>query len=259
MLKHVWSYWEGPLTPLVEMCISSWRKHLAPSGWTVHVLTPETLNQYEIIKPKSFESLTPTTKSDVIRLSLLYTHGGLWLDASVYLTSNVDWLLNQSSSICGVRLGHHQYIESWILYSLPHNRHVFSWLETFNDILDTSPVTKHRAYESPCVDRKEYFMIYQAFCFLRQEHVDFEKIFHACKHVTGLDVFSFGFVPLQNEHFLVKFTKNGRNLYPFLKFPLIYVYIFVFIIFVSACVLLGRGEPMAGAVPNQSQHLAGHT
>ena len=226
MLKQVWSYWEGPMTPLVEMCISSWDKHLAPSGWAIVVLTPETLNQYEIIKPKSFECLTPTIKSDVIRLSLLYGYGGLWLDASVYLTSNVDWLLKQSGSICGVRLDH-KYIENWMLYSLPHNRHVLMWLETFNDILDTSPVTKHRAYESLCVTDKEYFMMYQAFCFLRQEYVDFDNIFYACKHVTDSDVFQFGYVPLQNESRLVKFTKQGRSLYPYLKFPLMYVYLVV--------------------------------
>ena len=66
------------------------------------------------------------------------------------------------------------------------------WLETLNAILDTDPVNQHRAYESPCVSDGAYFMIYQAFCFLRKEYDDFDVIFHTCDHVTMFDVFTLG-------------------------------------------------------------------
>ena len=230
MDKQVWSYWEGPRTSLIDLCLASWDKHLVRSGWSVVVLTPETLDNYNIIKPKSFDSLTPTTKSDVVRLSVLYTHGGLWLDASVYLTSNVDWLLSTNNSICGVRYNQYEYIESWVLYSRPRNPHVLLWLQTLNAILDTDPVTEHMVYAAPCVSNPTYFMIYQAFCFLRKEHADFDTIFRTCEHVNTFDVFWFGFVPLDKERRLVKFTSQGRDAYPFVRFPWVYMYILVFLV-----------------------------
>jgi len=40
-------------------------------------------SEYHILKPQSFDALEPAVQADVLRISLLYEYGGLWLDASV--------------------------------------------------------------------------------------------------------------------------------------------------------------------------------
>ena len=86
----LWTFWAGPQPEIVQLCIATWRKHLP--GWTSTVPTPEAVGAYAITKSSTFENLTRTTQSDVIRLSILFDYGGLWLDASTYLTENLHWL-----------------------------------------------------------------------------------------------------------------------------------------------------------------------
>ena len=245
--KKVWSYWEGTKPALVEDCLATWEKHLGIFGWEINVLTPETIQQFDIIKPESYDSLLPAHRADVIRLSLLYSHGGLWLDASIYLTENVDWLINKPVSICGVQYWKNNnpasYIENWILYSQPNNKAVLLWLETLNEILDTDPVTNHRAYNSPCVELDDYFMAYQAFCMLRKQHQEFEEIYQAGTKVTN-DIFRFSTLKplskLPKEKLLVKFTSSGRSYYPFSRFPMIYIYLGIILVVALATILALR-------------------
>lgn len=38
--------------------------------------------------------LFPQTKSDLVRLALVYKHGGIYLDASTIAVESLDWLVN---------------------------------------------------------------------------------------------------------------------------------------------------------------------
>ena len=68
--------------------------------------------------PLNFTSLSPTLRSDFLRLLLLIEHGGLWIDATVKLPENLDWLTRSISKPGTFGFFHHQgYPESWFLYA----------------------------------------------------------------------------------------------------------------------------------------------
>ncbi|MDR1183019.1 MAG: glycosyltransferase [Bacteroidales bacterium] len=52
-----------------------------------------------IIEKVSGGMITVTHLSDILRMCLLYEHGGLWLDATVYVTSNIDSSIFESDLI----------------------------------------------------------------------------------------------------------------------------------------------------------------
>ena len=89
-IKIIWSYWDGPQDQLIKKCFKSWYKYL--DDWKINILTEKHLDKFGIIKPNTWSELLPATKSDVIRLNLLYNYGGVWMDASILLHTNFFWL-----------------------------------------------------------------------------------------------------------------------------------------------------------------------
>lgn len=75
---------------LVRSCVRRWRQ-LNP-GWTVTVLTPATVG------PHIEDPIDPTVSvqafADVLRMTLLWRHGGVWTDASMLPLRPLDqWLI----------------------------------------------------------------------------------------------------------------------------------------------------------------------
>ena len=59
--------------------------------YVLHVLNKETVKEY--IEDLHFSKETRLAhQSDVIRLSLLYQYGGIWIDATTLLYTNLEWL-----------------------------------------------------------------------------------------------------------------------------------------------------------------------
>ena len=87
---HVWSYWDGEVSPTVQACHASWRRHLPEDRFIIHLLTPSTVSDFVHQDHSCFASEMKALRSDYIRLSLLHRHGGVWLDASVLLLKGLD-------------------------------------------------------------------------------------------------------------------------------------------------------------------------
>lgn len=75
----VWSYWVGPLNPIMELCLESLRFRcptitiLDDSFWT---------NEYDgDIPADEIVPLQPVQKSELLRAYLLKERGGVWVDA----------------------------------------------------------------------------------------------------------------------------------------------------------------------------------
>ena len=244
--RIIWSYWSGKMDKITKMCIKSWSKYA--KGWEIRILDEVSVNNYDIIAPASYDELSHTTKSDVIRLSLLYQYGGLWMDASILLTEDLDnWLMDYEyhsyfgfGDTTGTNKFKRNYIESWLLF-VPNvnNRHILVWLQIFNDILDTTPYNKHVAYRNKCTTDDNYYMMYQAYCYLVDNDEDFRYHFKLLKK----DIYSQSsakivnyFKPLHKINKLVKFTKDCRKAYKYARFPLIYVYLLLVILIISFCI-----------------------
>ena len=94
IMVPVWTYWEGSPDPTVDLCIQSMRHACDKNMHELHVLREADLYW---IKPPICDNATTrqvaALKSDMIRLQLLYQHGGVWLDASVMPIQPLnDWI-----------------------------------------------------------------------------------------------------------------------------------------------------------------------
>jgi mannosyltransferase OCH1-like enzyme len=103
----VWTFWDGNPPDLVLRCIESMR--LKNPNRPVVVVSKATLSQF--LEPEDYPLFhgrqgTPEDfscaqyLSDWVRLTLLEKYGGIWFDASVICTNNVDsWLSPETSKI----------------------------------------------------------------------------------------------------------------------------------------------------------------
>lgn len=227
----LWTYWSGKIDLVTRLCLQSWTQHA--SQFQIMMLTDTVVENLEFLAlPANFSDLQPATKSDVIRLKMLYFFGGLWLDASVMLNQNLDWITEQQESFFALHLDQKPYVESWLLYvPQPRNPVIASWMEHLIDILSYEPVTLHPSYQGEtCTDRDEYFMVYQAFCNAKKlSHVysAFERSTKGTANNLFFSVWKFA----SKSQPVVKFIKNNRSVV-----QIMYTVLILFIAsFVSMC------------------------
>lgn len=93
--QPIWVCWwqgEEQMPNIVKACYKSILKHA--NGHPVHLIYAENVSEYinipKIIESKCREGIISLAHfSDIIRFSVLNQYGGLWIDATMYLTSNI--------------------------------------------------------------------------------------------------------------------------------------------------------------------------
>jgi hypothetical protein len=91
----IWFAWlqgETLMPETVRLCYNALRKNA--NGNTVILVTWENYQNYVTIPPYILEKvnkgiITATHFSDILRMCLLYEHGGLWMDSTVLLTDSL--------------------------------------------------------------------------------------------------------------------------------------------------------------------------
>lgn len=92
----IWMFWwQGmdAMPPIVRKCYDLAVAH-APQGHPVVLLTKDNFNKYAdipeyILNKVESGNITLTHFSDILRMSLLFEHGGLWMDATVYSAAEI--------------------------------------------------------------------------------------------------------------------------------------------------------------------------
>lgn len=138
--KFIWFYWEQGLDnapEVVKLSLNTWIK-LNPD-YEVRVLSKENLEQYVgldvfYLLSKSSVKLGKAGESDLIRLLLLYNHGGIWVDATTFCLKPLDsWLRGD----CNGRYFFHfsqqestydRILVSWFMSSNKGNPELEKWL-----------------------------------------------------------------------------------------------------------------------------------
>lgn len=93
--KNIWIFWWQGIEnapQLVKKCYESVKKHsnnhqvvlVTESNWMNYVDIPEF-----VINKLNSKKLTLTHFSDILRMSLLYKYGGLWLDATIFVSEDI--------------------------------------------------------------------------------------------------------------------------------------------------------------------------
>ncbi len=140
--RTIWMFWRqgwDAAPELVRRCLRSWEYH--NPGWTIRALDAETLPAYVDLSDFSAapeRDFTVQTLSDLLRLSLMSTHGGVWADATCFCRRPLDeWLFGHLDS------GFFSFERdgrpiNWFMAAVPGNRAVHTWLR------------EARAYWSDC-------------------------------------------------------------------------------------------------------------
>jgi len=95
--KIFWQYWHQGVnentSKMVVQCLHSVEKH--SNGYEIILLTKETVNDYVELPDFVFEKFGKNgfnlaQLTNLLRLYLLSAYGGVWLDATIYLTKPID-------------------------------------------------------------------------------------------------------------------------------------------------------------------------
>src|SRR5690606_24665360 len=152
--KIIWTFWDSPKpSALVEICFEQIR-NLLPD-FKFHVITKTNVSEFLDELPPLRTDISFINYTDLVRLKLIEKYGGIWLDASVLLTENFDWLqeikkINQSDFIGFIADFfttdfNFPLIETWFLASAPQNLFIKAWSEEFEKCY-TSP-NPHRYFD----------------------------------------------------------------------------------------------------------------
>lgn len=145
----IYTYWHSDKIPtFVKKCINSWKRH--NPTYTIHILNKKTVSDFipfDIYKLKFAK--TQQIISDFIRLYLISTYGGFWLDSTIYLNKPLDWVhayqVNENSEFVGFKIGEthnlekqlkNPIVESWFLAAIPNSDFMKDWKETFYSLND---------------------------------------------------------------------------------------------------------------------------
>jgi hypothetical protein len=148
---NIWCYWEQGIDNLplfVKLCIKSWKKNIG-TDFKINIITKQTfLEMQHEYNDIFFNLLTSQQQSDIVRLHLLYNFGGIWIDISTILVSDLSWVIdkfNMGFKQVGFYIDFSFYkktkfiLESWfIAIKEPKNYIIFCWKNAFTRILQES-------------------------------------------------------------------------------------------------------------------------
>ena len=140
--KIVWTHWDSENPPeVVQKNID--RMHKKLPGWEVNFITTDkylsSLNQEEI--PAGFQTLRVEHQADWIRLKLLKTYGGCWMDSGIILNQSIDPLYRDCVSskadllvfkILGTQTNpRYPIAENWFIMAPPNSPMISAWLDEY--------------------------------------------------------------------------------------------------------------------------------
>lgn len=89
--KVIWTYWHAlPAPDFIQACLQNWQRY-APDH-EVRLLDRQTALDWLPELRADFDTLPTYRQADWLRVQLLARHGGIWLDASILLARDLDWL-----------------------------------------------------------------------------------------------------------------------------------------------------------------------
>jgi len=146
--KIIWAYWHSEaIPPLIQKMLIARQQIL--KTWQFHVLNENTVHNFLHDFPKNYENLSPTHKSDWIRVSLLTLYGGCWLDASIIINSEHDFeelykqTVHNRSQFTGfytpralINNDKRSFVESWFIMAPKNSTIVRAWANEYRRAIE---------------------------------------------------------------------------------------------------------------------------
>ena len=202
MIKKIYFFWYQGIeyAPIiVKKCLESW--YYYNPTWKIIVL--DNSNYFLYTELRYSNSMTLTKFSDFLRLSILRTYGGLWVDATCFCNKSLDdWLPPKCFLFKNLNLNFE--ISTWFIYSEPENFLISMWQDETNKI------------QKECPD-DDYFFFFKVFDKLSKEEKfkkawsDVPKI-NQNDHLMYFDLNKNGDTHIKNNGFLKKITEDIKTM-----------------------------------------------
>jgi len=170
----IWTYWNNDTIPeVVQKCIDSWHNH--NPTYRVIVLSPKNLMDYININVKdiSFND-SSARESDIVRLLVLEKYGGIWSDATIFLTQPYPFSLTSYHPFIGYYIDSfttdkdYPVLESWFFATVPNGEFITKWreaffkLEEYNSVEEAIESVKARGIDLQNISNPTYLYIHVA-------------------------------------------------------------------------------------------------
>lgn len=173
----IWTYWnesEDNLPFVIRKCIGTWRNR--NPHHTINIITPYNINNWvcDIDVTKLRFADTPQRLSDFIRLHVLYTYGGFWVDASTIMFESLDRFHDRqtatpSTEVVGYYMDgfttriEYPVIESWFIGCVKECTFIKLWRDEFmriNDYVSVLSYIEHMKWCGISMQNIGYFAYY---------------------------------------------------------------------------------------------------
>jgi hypothetical protein len=92
MERNVFIYWIGKDYSLIRILRDLMFKHQeSGKGYKLHYINPSNIKNYLPNTPRCFDQLLPAHQADFLRINVLNTYGGIWLDSDILIMNNLDY------------------------------------------------------------------------------------------------------------------------------------------------------------------------
>lgn len=146
----IWIYWENDTidSPTVGVCLQR-IKELHP-GFIINVLNKKNIGDYisTSLEVVYNETLPAANKSDWIRLKLLQLYGGIYIDASVLLMEDLNWVCKLNETHLTEAIVYYTesnttdisypIIETWMIGAKPQSKFINDWLTEYENCLNST-------------------------------------------------------------------------------------------------------------------------
>lgn len=243
--KIIWIYWENKdYAQIIEGFISNLKQ--LHGEFEVHVLCKDSIHQY-LPGFTCHPDVPIANKTDLIRLELLHQYGGIWIDATILLKENLDWvyhpdLLNRYDLIGFYRdvntvQEKHPVIETWFLAASAGNSFIKKWLDILSPMGEIGSAAYYEILKrrddykqiSKNIEPPEYLLVYLACQIALQSEEPFNLYLRKAENNAfylqhyfrwNANLIAYALTQLDCSHSnykLIKLTAGDRSLLDLLK------------------------------------------
>ena len=237
--RIVWTYFDRPFTPFISSIITHTNNTIG-SSWKINIVGKANIRKFFDLStfPKHFFSLYPQNQADYIRLRLLQDYGGLWMDASTFITSSlvitssVDQGEQDKSHLIAFRnyqLCPQTFIENGVMYAPKGSAIIQSWLVEMERLFALGPQSYiHSVYRNgvtlPCMIFRKYPNILTYHSVYACLQYALHRVVPRHIHMTTFDVYDYYYKLIGdcswNTFCIARkyLNKTALNTYPITKF-----------------------------------------
>ena len=135
--RNVYSFWEGPEQKFIRMLqgLMFLHQNTGEEGYHFHLLNYKNMDEFKVYKNPSFGELKLGNQADLIRTQLLYSYGGLWLDADTIVLGTLDPLFEKLEDEYKVVLAYENFAR--LSNGVAGSQQYFDYMRVYRDAQET--------------------------------------------------------------------------------------------------------------------------